>query len=246
MRVNLAVADIGVIVGIVELTGIGLQISDLIVSSAQGFSVNQWVPEALSSFAPSINLGFQSLVTLILIALASLILGMGVPVTASYLIIAVLVVPAFGNLGVSAIAAHMAVYWLSQDSNITPPVCVAAYAGAAIAKSDPWRTGWTAFRYAKMLYIMPILFIFIPGILLEDSVANIAIAYLSAIGGTLCFSAWIQGYLNRPIKGLWRWLLALTCILFFLPGLKSLALALMCLVLCLLPKYFNQGTETVF
>jgi TRAP-type uncharacterized transport system fused permease subunit len=65
------------------------------------------------------------------------------------------------------IAAHMIVYWYSQDSNITPPVCVAAFAGAAIAGSDPWKTGWTAFKFAKLLYVMPILFAFTPAILFE-------------------------------------------------------------------------------
>jgi TRAP-type uncharacterized transport system fused permease subunit len=61
----------------------------------------------------------------------------------------------------------MIVYWFSQDSNITPPVCVAAYAGAAIAGSDPWKTGWTAFKYAKLLYVVPLLFAFTPQILFE-------------------------------------------------------------------------------
>ena len=65
------------------------------------------------------------------------------------------------------IAAHMIVYWFSQDSNITPPVCVAAYAGAAIAGSDPWKTGWTAFKFAKLLYVVPILFAYTPQILFE-------------------------------------------------------------------------------
>jgi TRAP-type uncharacterized transport system fused permease subunit len=85
----------------------------------------------------------------------------------------VLAVPALGTFGVAAIAAHQIVYWLSQDSNITPPVCVAAYAGAAVAGSDPWKTGWTAFKFAKMLYVMPILFAFTPGILFQGKVVDI-------------------------------------------------------------------------
>jgi TRAP-type uncharacterized transport system fused permease subunit len=136
---------IGIIVGTISLTGIGLKFSDIIISLAGG------------------NL----LMALILIALASLVLGMGVPVTAAYLIVAVLAVPPLGDLGVPILAAHMIVYWLSQDSNITPPVCVAAYAGAAIAGSDPWKTGWTSFKYAKLLYVMPVLFAFTPSILFE-------------------------------------------------------------------------------
>jgi len=136
---------IGIIVGTISLTGIGLKFSDIIISLANG------------------NL----LLAMALVMLASLILGMGVPVTAAYLITAVLAVPPLADMGVVVIAAHMIVYWFSQDSNITPPVCVAAYAGAAIAGSDPWKTGWTAFKYAKLLYVVPLLFAFTPQILFE-------------------------------------------------------------------------------
>jgi TRAP transporter 4TM/12TM fusion protein len=143
--IGATVGVIGIIVGTISLTGIGLKFSDIIISAAGG------------------NLLFA----VILIALASLVLGMGVPVTAAYLIVAVLAVPPLMELGVVLIAAHMIVYWFSQDSNITPPVCVAAYAGAAIAGSDPWKTGWTAFKFAKLLYVVPLLFAYTPQILFE-------------------------------------------------------------------------------
>ncbi len=136
---------IGVIVGTISLTGIGLKFSDIIISLAQG----------------------HLLPAIFLVGIASLVLGMGVPVTAAYLITAVLAVPPLMEMGVVLIAAHMIVYWFSQDSNITPPVCVAAYAGAAIAGADPWKTGWTAFKFAKLLYVMPLLFAFTPAILFE-------------------------------------------------------------------------------
>jgi TRAP transporter 4TM/12TM fusion protein len=136
---------IGIIVGVISLTGIGLKFSDIIISLAGG------------NLLPAI----------LLVGLASLVLGMGVPVTAAYLITAVLAVPPLMEMGVVLICAHMIVYWFSQDSNITPPVCVAAYAGAAIAGSDPWKTGWTSFKFAKLLYVMPLLFAFTPAILFE-------------------------------------------------------------------------------
>ncbi len=151
LLIGATVGVIGVIVGVISLTGMGLKFSDLIIALA----------------------GNSLLLAIILIALASLVLGMGVPVTASYLIVAVLAVPALGAFGVAAIAAHQIVYWLSQDSNITPPVCVAAYAGAAIAGSDPWKTGWTAFKFAKMLYVMPLLFAFTPSILFQGKIVEV-------------------------------------------------------------------------
>ena len=147
---------IGIIVGTISLTGIGLKFSDIIISLANG------------------NL----LAAIFLVALASLVLGMGVPVTAAYLITAVLAVPPLMEMGVPLLCAHMIVYWFSQDSNITPPVCVAAYAGAAIAGSDPWKTGWTSFKFAKLLYVMPLLFAFTPAILFQPHTANIKVPEL--------------------------------------------------------------------
>ena len=142
---------IGIIVGTISLTGIGLKFSDIIISLAHG----------------------HLLPAIFLVGVASLVLGMGVPVTAAYLITAVLAVPPLMEMGVVLIAAHMIVYWFSQDSNITPPVCVAAYAGAAIAGSDPWKTGWTAFKFAKLLYVMPLLFAFTPAILFEGKALHV-------------------------------------------------------------------------
>jgi TRAP transporter 4TM/12TM fusion protein len=176
--IGATVGVIGVIVGVISLTGMGLKFSDVVISMA----------------------GNSLLLALLLIAIASLVLGMGVPVTASYLIVAVLAVPALGEYGVSIIAAHMIVYWLSQDSNITPPVCVAAYAGAAIAGSDPWKTGWTAFKFAKMLYVMPILFAFVPAILFDGTTFEILSAFVSATLGTIAFGAFSMGYLRRGTK----------------------------------------------
>lgn len=154
--IGATVGVIGVIVGIISLTGMGLKFSDIIITMA----------------------GNSLILALILITLASLVLGMGVPVTAAYLIVAVLAVPALGNFGVPVVCAHMIVYWLSQDSNITPPVCVAAYAGAAIAGADPWKTGWTAFKFAKLLYVMPVLFAFTPSILFQGKLNEIKVPEL--------------------------------------------------------------------
>ncbi len=169
---------IGVIVGTISLTGMGLKFADLVISLA----------------------GDSMLIAIGLVAIASLILGLGVPVTAAYLILAVLSVPALGALGLPVIAGHMVVYWLAQSSNITPPVCLAAFAGAAIAGSDPWKTGWTSMRFSKMLFVTPLLFAYIPAILLDGSAFEIGTAYFSAILGTIAFGALAMGYLRRSTK----------------------------------------------
>jgi TRAP transporter 4TM/12TM fusion protein len=169
---------IGIIVGTISLTGMGLKFADLVISLA----------------------GDNMLIAIGLVAIASLILGLGVPVTAAYLILAVLSVPALGALGLPIIAGHMVVYWLAQSSNITPPVCLAAFAGAAIAGSDPWKTGWTSMRFSKMLFVTPLLFAYIPAILLDGNAFEIGTAYFSAILGTIAFGALAMGYLRRNTK----------------------------------------------
>jgi len=206
--IGATVGVIGIIVGTIYATGIGLRFSDIIISLSNG----------------------NIFIAIMLIGMASLVLGMGVPVTAAYLIVAVLAVPALTDLGVALIAAHMIVYWFSQDSNITPPVCVAAYAGAAIAGSDPWKTGWTAFKFAKLLYVMPVLFAYSPAILLVGEggqilqdlvVPDVLLAYASGFLGTIAFSAITMGYLVRRTTVI-EWIVAaIGAFLCFFPNLPT-------------------------
>jgi len=220
--IGATVGVIGIIVGTIALTGIGLKFSDIIISLSSGI-----LPVAI-----------------ILIGLASLVLGMGVPVTAAYLITAVLAVGAvsemisqtmFGmsfqqleinreavQMGYAAwalIASHMIVYWFSQDSNITPPVCVAAYAGAAIAGSDPWKTGWTSFKFAKMLYLGPFLFAYSKGFLLTGTWHEIIMAYITITLGTIAFGSLTMGYLVCPTNIIEWIIMAIATALLFFPGL---------------------------
>lgn len=169
-----AAACVGIIVGMIALTGLGLKMSLLLIDLSQG------------------NLFFA----LVLVAITSLIMGMALPITASYLVVVVLAGPALEQLGVPLIAAHMIVFWLSQDSNITPPVCLGAFVAASIAQANPWQTGWASFRFAKMLYVMPALFAFTP-ILFSGETADVFWTIGSAVIGTIAFSAWTMVYLYR-------------------------------------------------
>jgi TRAP-type uncharacterized transport system fused permease subunit len=129
------------------------------------------------------------------------------------------------------IASHMIVYWFSQDSNITPPVCVAAYAGAAIAGSDPWKTGWTAFKFAKMLYIGPFLFAFSPGFLMGGPGHimpwyQVVFTMFTIVLGTIAFGALTMGYFMCPTR-ITEWILAaLATALLFFPNLFGWATGL--------------------
>ncbi|MFH2054103.1 MAG: TRAP transporter fused permease subunit [bacterium] len=232
--IGATVGVIGIIVGTISLSCIGLKFSDIIISLSGGF-----LPVAI-----------------LLIGLASLVLGMGVPVTAAYLITAVLTVgsvsnmiamqnfgvsfaeltnPAMGDLSIEAyraliassahhaawvlIASHMIVYWFSQDSNITPPVCVAAYAGAAIAGADPWKTGWTSFKFAKFLYIGPFLFAYSRGFLLDGTPLEIFMAFLTIALGTIAFGSLTMGYLACGMSLLEWGIMAIATLILFFPGI---------------------------
>ncbi|MDA3902580.1 MAG: TRAP transporter fused permease subunit [Desulfuromusa sp.] len=173
LKIGATVGVIGIIIAVLTYSGLVLTFADIVIELAGG----------------------SLLMTILLIALASLVLGMGVPVTAAYLITAVVAVPALTHLGVNELAAHMIVYWLSQDSNITPPVCIAAFAGATIAGANMWKTGFAAFKFAKFLYLGPLLFGYVPGFSLDGTSMDIIKAFIFIFFGT-----WLYSYM---LSGIW-------------------------------------------
>jgi len=182
LKIGATVGIIGIIIGVLTFSGLILTFADIMIEMAGG----------------------SLLLTIVLIALASLILGMGVPVTAAYLVTAVVAVPALTHLGVNQIAAHMIVYWLSQDSNITPPVCIAAFAGATIAKANMWKTAFTSFKFAKFLYLAPILFGYVPGFSLNGSSMDIIKAFILIFFATWAYSWLLSGIWFPNLKRLFR------------------------------------------
>jgi TRAP transporter 4TM/12TM fusion protein len=182
LKIGATVGIIGIIIGVLTFSGLVLTFADIMIELAGG----------------------SLLLTIFLIALASLVLGMGVPVTAAYLITAVVAVPALTHLGVNEIAAHMIVYWLSQDSNITPPVCIAAFAGATIAKANMWKTAFTSFKFAKFLYLGPILFGYVPGFSLNGSPTDIIKAFVLIFFGTWLYSYVLSGMWIITIKRIFK------------------------------------------
>ncbi|MDX2454084.1 TRAP transporter fused permease subunit [Desulfosarcina sp.] len=171
LKIGATVGVIGIIIGVLTYSGLVLTFADIVIELAGG----------------------SLLMTILLIALASLVLGMGVPVTAAYLITAVVAVPALTHLGVNQLASHMIVYWLSQDSNITPPVCIAAFAGATIAGANMWKTAFSAFKFAKFLYLGPLLFGYVPGFSLDGTSTDIIKAFIFIMIGTWAYSYMLSG-----------------------------------------------------
>jgi TRAP transporter 4TM/12TM fusion protein len=208
LTVGSLLGAIGILIGVVTLTAAGLTFSHALIGLAGG----------------NLALG------LILVAIASLVLGTGLPITASYIIVAVLAAPALQEMGATLIAAHLAIFWLSQDSNITPPVCLGAFCAAGIAKANPWRTAWASFRFAKILYVMPFLFVFgnilLTGTLLENLAA---IAFVTL--GVIVFSSWTSGWFLGTFSWPVWWVLLPAMILLFWPTWPTRVVGLVLTVL---------------
>ena len=174
--VAIACAVAGIIVGVVTLTGLGLKMASGLVAMAGGIKI----------------------LTLFFTMIASLVLGMGVPTTANYLITATITAPAVVALGVPVLAAHMFTFYFGIVADITPPVALAAYAGSAIAKSNPLKTGLTATKLAIGAFIIPYIFVFNPSMLLIDVTpfTIIQMVITSLIGMTAiaaCTEGWLFG-----------------------------------------------------
>ncbi|MCJ8501326.1 TRAP transporter permease [Desulfatitalea alkaliphila] len=191
LAVVAACAAAGLVVGVVSLTGLGLKFSGAVIALAGG------------------NL----YLTLFLTMIASLILGMGLPTTAAYIICAVLAVPALTNLGVGVLAAHLFVFYFAIISAITPPVALAAYAGSAIAKSQPMETAVTACRIGLAAFIIPYMFIFNPSLLMDGGVISIIWVSLTASAGVFMLSCSTIGWLFSSLSTWERVLLFIGSIL---------------------------------
>ena len=173
-----AIGSLGVIIGGIILSGLGLKFSAVLVEFAGG------------------NL----LLTVSLVTFISVIIGMGSSTTGSYIILAVVAAPALVQLGVPEIPAHLVVFYAACLSNITPPVCVSAFAGAAIAKADPMKTGFAALKYGATLILVPYSFVYVPELLLQGSWPEIAAAALSYLFGYAALAVVIQGVDFFPVK----------------------------------------------
>ena len=198
VSVSVACALAGIIVGVVGLTGLGLKFSSMMIAFSGG------------------NL----LLALFLVVIASLILGMGLPVTAAYIVLIILIGPALTEqFGIPLLVAHLVVFWWSQDSNVTPPVALAGFAGAAIAGSPPMETSVQAWKFAKGLYLIPLFMIFNEPIIVGGPLPLVLWNGLIAILALVAFAAALEGYLFAPMPWWQRILATLAVVGVFWPNL---------------------------
>ena len=227
IMVSVACAAAGIIVGMVSLTGMGLKFSSLVLDLSYGIKV----------------------LAILLIGAASLVLGMGLPVTASYIVLATLAGPALLDMGVPIMVAHMIVFWYSQDANVTPPVSLASFAGAGIAKANPMRTALVSWKLAKGLYIIPIIMAYRPllgmGAKYELLHWEVLLTMITTTLGLFAFASALERYFLRKATLIETFLFWLAAIGLFWPeywadiaGLVALTAA------CVLQKVYSSTSTT--
>jgi TRAP transporter 4TM/12TM fusion protein len=185
----------GVVIGVVINSGLGLKFTDLMIYFSGGVLI----------------------ITLILVMVAVIILGMGMPTSAAYLLAAILMAPALINLGVAPLAAHMFIFYFAVISMITPPVALAAYAAASIGEADLWETGIAAFKIAIPGFLIPFIFVYDNGLLLKGPWVEIVWRTLITIIGIIGLAGSIMGYYARRTTLFDRVLLFIGSILLILP-----------------------------
>ena len=199
VEVAAACAAAGMIIGCITMTGLGIQFSSLVVDASMG----------------------KLYLALPFTMIACIFLGMGVPTTAQYVIISSLVAPALAQMGVIPIAAHLFILYFGTRADITPPVALAAYAGAGIARSDPWKTGLSAFQLGIAGFIIPFMFVYAPELLIIGSTFKIILAFITASFGIISLAAGVQKCLL--VKTTWHEtiILLIVALLMIKPGIVT-------------------------
>lgn len=219
LPVSIACATAGIVVGTIGQTGLGLQFTELVISFANG----------------------QLWLALVLVALCALILGLGLPVTAAYIVIAIMTGPALGSMGLSLIAANMVIFWLSQSSNVTPPIALAAFTAAGIANSRPMATAISAFKLSQGLFIIPLMMVYSD--LLYTDKTNLT-DFISAISQTVAliisFAIAIEGYCFTKMGRISRLLSFAAGIAIFVSGYYASLIGIIMLTAILGNNYYHS------
>ena len=196
LEVGVVCAMAGLVIGILTLTGLA-------------FTFTLFVDMFGSS-----NL----FLILVLTGIVALVLGMGMPTTAVYVIVALTLAPALVKLGIQPLPAHLFVFYYAMLSMITPPICIASFAGAAVAGASPMRTGYTATRLGIIAYLVPFVFVFDPLLLCQGPVGLIILSITTAAAGTVCVGIAMAGYFVRPVGWLYRLVLAASGVALIIPA----------------------------
>ena len=189
----------GLVIGAFQLSGLTFKLALLLVKMAGG----------------------STIILLILTAVVSIILGMSLPTTVVYIMLAVLVGPALVQVGIPPLAAHLFFFYFGMLSLITPPDCIATYAAASIARADFWKSGWTGMRLGIVAYIVPFVFVFHPALLFKGTIVEIGAAIITAVIGVIFLSVGVAGYLFQRLGWIKRALMIAAGLLLIPSGSTS-------------------------
>ncbi|WP_428696310.1 TRAP transporter permease [Stappia sp.] len=226
LAVGAAAATVGIVVGVVTLTGVGFRLGYMIVQTANDIGTVFGGLWPLSAFTVA---QWTLFVSLIMIAIACIIMGAGIPTTATYIILVAVAAPALAVQQVEPLVAHFFVFYYGVLADITPPVALAAYAAAGIAGSNPFQTGNTAFRLGIAKALVPFVFVYSPSLLLvaaDFSWSAFAVTLTGAMLGIGCLGVAFSGYLLAPMGKWERWWTGAVAFLFIAPGLATMAVGL--------------------
>ena len=224
LAVGAAAGTVGLVIGVVTLTGVGFKVS---------YIVNAWagsMADFLSVVLPAWLIGKQALMllcALFMTGFVCILMGCGIPTTANYLIMVTVAAPALVQMGVEPIVAHFFVFYYGVLADITPPVALAAYAAAGMANSDPFKTGNTAFRLGLGKALVPFVFVFSPALLLVTkgfTWSAFAVVFTACITSILLLAAALSRYLLVEMKGWERALALVAALMMIAPGINMLLL----------------------
>ena len=224
LSVTAAAALVGVVIGVVTLTGIGFKIAFMVTSVAQGWAEST---HAFLGFLPFEIFSLQTLAllfTLFMTAVVCILMGCGIPTTANYIIMVAVAAPVLGMMNVEPLVAHFFVFYYGVLADVTPPVALAAYAASGIAGANAFHAGNTAFRLSMGKALVPFMFVFSPSLLLvtqDFTIQAFLIAFTGAVLGIVALSAAITNWLMGPLLRIERVLLPIAALLMIAPELIS-------------------------
>lgn len=227
LAVGAAAATVGVVVGVVTLTGVGFRLGFIVVQTAMD------IGEFVQSLWPLSYIAIDSwtlFFSLILIAVSCIIMGAGIPTTATYIILVAVAAPALAQLQVEPLVAHFFVFYYGVLADITPPVALAAYAASGIAGSNPFKTGNTAFRLGIAKALVPFVFVYSPALLLVAdgfTWSEFGTTLIGAMVGIAALGVAFTGHLIAPLRDWERWWIALVSLLFIAPGLLTMLIGVL-------------------
>jgi TRAP transporter 4TM/12TM fusion protein len=241
LAVGAAAATVGIVIGVVTLTGVGFKLSTIITMAAQGAAggVAAYIPEALIS--PH-NLAL--LLALVMTGVVCILLGAGIPTTANYIIMVTVAAPTLVLMGVQPLVAHFFVFYYGVLADITPPVALAAYAAAGMAGSDPFKTGNTAFRLGLAKVLVPFVFVFSPSLLLVTkgfTWYDFSVTFVGCLLGITLLAASLSRYMFTEMRRWEQVTCGVAALMMVVPGLTSTLLGLLVAAPAVVAQWARRG-----